>query len=49
VDINYRNNKDSETALLAAAGSGDLHTVKLILEDPRTDLNAIDKSGKTTI
>ncbi|KAJ5661404.1 uncharacterized protein N7477_009020 [Penicillium maclennaniae] len=51
VDVNCRNNKDCETPLLAAAGSGDrdLYIVKLILEDPRTDLNAVDKSGKTAI
>ncbi|KAJ6033790.1 uncharacterized protein N7446_007917 [Penicillium canescens] len=49
VNINCRNNKESETALSAAAGSGDLHTVKLILRDARTDLNAVDKSGKTAI
>ncbi|CAG8065482.1 unnamed protein product [Penicillium nalgiovense] len=51
VDINCRNNKDGETALSAAAGSGDreLHLVKLILEDSRTDPNAVDKSGKTAI
>ncbi|KAJ5471530.1 hypothetical protein N7530_008887 [Penicillium desertorum] len=51
VDINCRNNKDGETALSAAAGSGDrdLHIVKLILEDSRTDPNAVDKSGKTAI
>lgn len=51
VDVNCRNNKDGETALSAAAGSGDrdLHIVKLILEDSRTDPNAMDKAGKTAI
>lgn len=50
-DINCRNNKDGEPALSAAAGSGDrdLHLVKLILEDLRADLNAVDKSGKTAV
>ncbi|KAI2732957.1 hypothetical protein DTO013E5_10234 [Penicillium roqueforti] len=49
LDINSRNNKDGQSALSAAAGSGYLHIVKLILEDSRTDLNAVDKSGKSSM
>lgn len=51
MDINYQNNKDSETALLVVASSGDrgLYLIKLILEDSRTDPNTIDKLGKTAI
>lgn len=51
MDINCQNNKNGETALSAAArfGDQDLHILKLILEDSRTDLNAVDKSGKSAI
>jgi ankyrin repeat protein len=49
LDINYQINKDNETALLAAACSGDLPIVKLLLKDTRTDLNTVNKAGKTAI
>lgn len=49
--INCQNNENGETALLAAArfGDQDLYILKLILEDSRIDLNAMDKSGKSAI
>jgi ankyrin repeat protein len=49
LDINCQRNKDNETALLAAAYSGDLPIVRLLLKDTRTDLNAVNKAGKTAI
>jgi hypothetical protein len=49
LDINCQTNKDNETALSAAACSGDLPIVRLLLKDTRTDLNAVNKAGETAI
>jgi ankyrin repeat protein len=49
LNINSQTNKKNETALSAAAYSGDLSIVRLILKDTRTDLNTVNKAGKTAI